>query len=316
MIEALPLAARLRNADEMLFLRWDTFEDDLLARLKAPTVSGVSEADMLLVLVKREARRRAQRDLYILILHYPEEYSVLDSTQLEEMFEIAGLNPQSLVNRTLIDALDLYRTSAAAAITADEEPVPKHGGPELAAVDGLSTDAKILLLAIEVSLTVLDRARTQELSDVGIEPDDPLFELLQSLEEQDVALYVAQTTKQDPETRERQGGCLELITEPKPEPFEELSILMTPAQWQPPSQDCNPRSPRVGSTSGPSSGEPNPRQLALLYKSLILATDQFASVSDDELCSKITNFGGNPADSFPTRLRLFLQEYRDATFET
>ncbi|MGH9764828.1 MAG: hypothetical protein ACREDR_16155 [Blastocatellia bacterium] len=154
------------------------------------------------------------------------------------------------------------------------------------------------------------------MSDVGIDPDDPLFELLQSLEEQDVALYVAETTKQDPETRERQGGCLDLITEPKPEPFAELTILMTPAQWQPPCEDCNTRSPTVGSSSGPSSGEPIQLRLALLYKSLILATDQFASVSDNELCSKITNLGGNPANSFPTRLRLFLQEYRDATFET
>ncbi|MGH9764827.1 MAG: hypothetical protein ACREDR_16150, partial [Blastocatellia bacterium] len=64
MIEALPLAARLRNADEMLFLGWDTFEDDLLARLKASTVSGVAEADMLLVLRRYSCLRLKSRSRF------------------------------------------------------------------------------------------------------------------------------------------------------------------------------------------------------------------------------------------------------------
>ncbi|MGH9827585.1 MAG: hypothetical protein ACREDR_30545, partial [Blastocatellia bacterium] len=200
------LIEQLRRVDELVFLHWETFEEDLMCRILrssigmidivtestglvrgshdgeanragpvnlsafreykaseyrarrntsqedsgvpgsvpsscncrlpvSPSIRGIAanipDEEIVLSVVKQEARRRAQRDLYILMLYYPGEH-VMSAGQIEGMFEAAGIDTRLPTSQLILKALDLYRESGAAPIGYSDWPQVIVDQPALA----------------------------------------------------------------------------------------------------------------------------------------------------------------------------------------
>ncbi|MGH9825835.1 MAG: hypothetical protein ACREDR_21615, partial [Blastocatellia bacterium] len=98
--------------------RKGSFIDPSLARGEA----HVPDEEVLLAVVKREARRRAQRDLYILMLYYPGEHVLFNRSQIEGMLKSAGLDTALPTSQLIMRALELYRESGAPPVKYSEWP--------------------------------------------------------------------------------------------------------------------------------------------------------------------------------------------------
>ncbi|MGH9761096.1 MAG: hypothetical protein ACREAC_09660, partial [Blastocatellia bacterium] len=238
---SISLVEQLRRVDELAFLNWETYEEDLMKRLlissvgvdrllkpdpaspclnpdwgvhKAGPISfstfrefranqgteqhrpngqddessaqrrrgftnlsfargeaRVTDEEVLLGVAKREARRRAQRDLYILMLYYPGQHVLFNQSQIEGMLKAAGIDESLPTSQLIVRALELYRESGAPPMNYGEWPQVILDQPALAKVPALTESERIHLLALEASLAVIDRVRATELAHAGIDPE-------------------------------------------------------------------------------------------------------------------------------------------------
>ncbi|MGH9763798.1 MAG: hypothetical protein ACREAC_23450, partial [Blastocatellia bacterium] len=220
--------------------------------------------------------------------------------------------------------------------------------PALAKVPALTESERIHLLALEASLAVIDRVRATELAHAGIDPEDPLLERLQRLEEEAVALFIAHSLEENETTGVSQPECEidRTVTESAPEPkhiqcdrkepgdaaiglpdgFSEsvLRSLLAAAGDFSLSTDNPIKSieryfdrlaglqPGVSLAKTPA-GEAERRRLqGFLYKAFILESERFLDVDDDEIRHAIDFVGGNAENLFLCKLRLLLLELRES----
>ena len=125
------------------------------------------------------------------MLYYPGQHALFNRGQIEGMFKAAGIDASLPTSQLIMRALELYRESGAPAMNYSEWPQMILEQPALAKVPALTESERIHLLALEASLAVIDRMRATELAHAGIDPEDPLLERLQRLEEEAVALFIA-----------------------------------------------------------------------------------------------------------------------------
>ncbi|MGH9823803.1 MAG: hypothetical protein ACREDR_11205, partial [Blastocatellia bacterium] len=261
--------------------------------------------------VKREARRRAQRDLYILLLYYPGQHVLFNRSQIEGMLKAAGLDASLQTSQLILRALDLYRDSPALPVEYAGWPKVILEPPALARAPALTESERMHLLALEASLAVIDRARAIELAEAGIDPEDPLLHRLQRLEEQAVALFIAHTLDdgevesdgdlEEPMLRQSATGgdapaFPAAIAEILSSAFREFgaaehTVTTLERELEFPARHGSP-----SRRDGLPSDEERRHLLALLYKALILETERFLDITDEELSLAITRLEGNVED--------------------
>ncbi|HYM00336.1 MAG TPA: hypothetical protein VEZ90_15385 [Blastocatellia bacterium] len=404
---AIPLIKHLRRVDELVFVNWETLEEQLVRRILRSSIGMVDEAtnvpelkrssqdggskragpinfstfrdyrasqgtsqpqvyiprisldsprtatseplirtiaanvpdeEIVLSVVKREARRRAQRDLYILMLYHPGEHIMFSRLQIEGMLRAAGIDHALPTSQLVLRAVDLYRESRVPALGYSHGPQGILDPPALARVPTLTETERMHLLALEASLAVIDRTRAIELAQAGINPEDPLLERLQRLEEEGVALFIAQSFEGSDATPASAGdiattppaiesksdanfdNSVPMESDPDLIEFpESVSRALFAAAADFAMSDDDPIKTlernfdllgALQSGIAPKSAT-RTRQLGFLYKALILETNRFLDVEDEDLRSAVRMLGGDVEDLFACKLRLLLTELRE-----
>ncbi|MGH9829009.1 MAG: hypothetical protein ACREDR_37805, partial [Blastocatellia bacterium] len=238
-------------------------------------------------------------------------------------FKAAGLDSSLPTSQLIMRALELYRESGAPPMNYSEWPQVILDQPALAKVPALTESERIHLLALEASLAVIDRVRATELAHAGTDPEDPLLDRLQRLEEQAIALFIAHTIddgenepngdlEESRAHRSARGGDTQAFPVAVAEILAPAFREFGPAENTLTTLERELEFPaRLGLPSrrdGPPSDEERRHLLALLHKALILETERFLNIPDEELSLAITRLEGNVEDLLPCKLRLLLIE--------